>query len=144
MSKIKRKGAYDYEKEWHQDASCLVVPKVAEQVLLFDKPLRETLYNWSDKMDFMIRRRVPRGSTLELCIDNAVIPMDNTLRYYVSTSGGRLVKTMPPLPGKEERRRFDQEKGWKVWPCNDISTATAPIDYRYYEQEIEKLTLGVM
>ena len=32
--KVKRKGCYEYEQEWHQNHSALVVPKVAEKVLL--------------------------------------------------------------------------------------------------------------
>ncbi len=142
---VKRKGAYEYDIEWHQDGSMLVVPAVAEQVLIHGAPLRETLIQWSNKLDFMGRIRVPRNSRLELHIDGAVVPLENTQRYYVSTSGGQMVKVMPPLAKKPDVwRQFKQEAGWKVWPCNDIREATAPIDYDYYHQEIEKLVLGVM
>ena len=60
--KVKRKGAYEWKKEWHQDASALVIPKVAEQVLLHDAPLIQTLHEWHDIMDFMMRIKVPAGA----------------------------------------------------------------------------------
>ncbi len=145
MGKIKRKGAYEHDIEWHQNGSMLVVPKVAEQVLIYDKPLRETLMQWPDRLDFMGRIKVPRNSRLELHIDDAIIPLENTQRYYVSTLGGQMVKVMPPLPKKpDEWRHFKQEAGWKVWPCNNLKEATAPINYDYYQQEIEKLVMPVI
>lgn len=142
--KIKRKGAYDYEALWHQDASSLVIPKVAEQVLIYDKPLRETLMNWSDRMDFMSRVKVPRGSRLVMQKDGIDVPLENTQRYYVSQGGGHMFKIMPPLKGKTEWRRIGVESGWTVCPCNDIKDATLPINYEYYIGECEKLCLSVM
>ena len=53
----KRKGRYEYDLEWHQNHSALVVPKVAEKVLVEGAPIRETLEQWPDIMDFMIRVR---------------------------------------------------------------------------------------
>ena len=142
--KVKRKGAYEWKKEWHQDASALVIPKVAEQVLLHDAPLIQTLHEWHDIMDFMMRIKVPRGSRLELRIEDTIQPLENTQRYFVSKSGGQLVKIMPPLKGKTEWREFRQEAGWKVFPCNKLGSKLPRVDYDYYQQEIEKLTLGVM
>lgn len=142
--KVKRKGAYEWKKEWHQDASALVVPKVAEQVLLHDAPLVQTLHEWHDIMDFMLRIKVPRNSRLEFRIEDTIQPLENTQRYFVSKSGGQLVKIMPPLKGKTEWREFRQEAGWKVFPCNKLGSKLPRVDYDYYQQEIEKLTLGVM
>jgi hypothetical protein len=31
-----------------------------------------------------------------------------------------------------------------VCPCNDVSTATLPVDYSYYIQEVEKLVLPLL
>lgn len=143
--KVKRKGRYEYDLEWHQDASALVVPKVAEQVLLHNKPIAETVSNWPDFMDFMLRKKVNRGSRLVLIKNGVETPLENTQRYYVSIGGGEMVKIMPPLaknPGVE--RRFAIEKGWTVQPCNNLSDMASPIDYRWYINEVEKLVLGVM
>jgi len=141
----KRKGAYEWDKEWHQDQSALVVPKVAEMVLVHGAPVRETVENWPDKMDFMCRVKVNKGSSLILHQNGVDRPLDTTQRYYVSKGGGQLFKRMPPLARTPTVwRRNAIESGWTVCPCNDIRDATLPIDHSYYIREIEKLTLGVM
>jgi hypothetical protein len=135
---VKRKGRYEYDVEWHQDASALVVPKVAEKVLLEGTPIRMVVEEWSDKMDFMKRVKIPRSSYLR----GDDKPLPNMLRYYVARGGVSLTKTMPPLAKKPGVwRHFSIESGWKVCPCNNIADATLPIDYDYYVCEVEKLVL---
>ena len=34
MGKIKRKGAYEYDIQWHQDSSALIVPKAMQITFL--------------------------------------------------------------------------------------------------------------
>jgi len=145
--KVKRKGAYEYDLGWHQNASALVVPKVAELALLKGWGIRETVTGWPNMMDFMLRAKIPRSSRLVITYPNDSeneYPLQNLTRYYVSKEGGTMVKIMPPLPKNPDKwRRFEQQKGWKVQPCNDIKDATAPIDYEYYIREVEKLVLGM-
>ena len=146
--KVKRKGAYEYEMEWHQNHSALVVPKVAEKVLLEGAPIRETVENWPDIMDFMLRVKVPRSSSLVIEYreqwGDTQFPLQNTTRYLITEDGGHLFKQMPPLKGKELWRQIGVEAGWKVTPCNDITEAQgARVDYDYYVQEVEKLVNGL-
>jgi len=152
--KVKRKGCYEYKREWHQDHSAIVVPKIAEKVLLEGAPIRETVENWPDKMDFMARVKVPRSSTLVYTTPawgDQWFLLPNTCRYYISPNGVHLFKVMPPLakkPGEwrrkpDEWRRIGVESGWGVCVCNDINDAVEPIDYSYYVREIEKITLGL-
>lgn len=144
--KIKRKGRYDYEAEWHQNASKLVVPKVAEQVLIHNKPIRQTVEEWQDLHDFMLRVKAPKGSRFVMETGWGDLPItDRTVRYYVATEGANMVKIMPPLakrPGVE--RRIGVESGWKVRTCNNIAEAIVPINHNYYIAEVEKLVLGVL
>jgi len=137
--KVKRKGAYEYKTLWHQNASALVVPKVAEKVLLEGAPIRQTIEQWPDRMDFMLRVKVPRSSHL-LWGDDKV---QNTTRYYVAKGGKALTKVMPPLKGKTEWRRIGIESGWTVQVCNDMRDAVLPIDFDWYVQETEKLCLSL-
>ena len=146
--KVKRKGAYEYDMEWHQNHSALVVPKVAEKVLLEGAPIRETVENWPDIMDFMLRVKVPRSSNLVIEYrENGTeqqFPLQNTTRYLITKTGGHLFKQMPPLKGKELWRQIGVEAGWKVTPCNDVSEARgARVDFDYYVQEVEKLVNGM-
>ncbi len=145
MGQVKRKGAFEYDLDWHQNGSMLVIPKVAEQVLIHGAPIRETVMNWPDKYDFFGRVKVPRNSRLVGVADGVDTPLENTQRYYVSEGGVSLVKIMPPLAKKPDVwRRIGVESGWTVCPCNDVRDAVLPINYEFYIQEIEKLTLGVM
>jgi hypothetical protein len=141
----KRKGAYEYDMDWSQNHGGMVIAKVAEKVLVESAPIRDTIEQWPDIMDFMLRTKVPRSSHLGLERDGVTVRLQNTTRYYVAEGGGQLVKYMPPLAKKPGQwRKFAVESGWGVQPCNDIKDAgKLPVDFDYYVQEIEKLTLGL-
>lgn len=141
---VKRKGAYEWDIEWHQNASALVVPKVAEKVLLDNAPIRKTVEEWPDLMDFMLRTKVPRSSYLTLEFPDNTYQLQNITRYYIAHGGGRLFKQMPPLKGKYQWRRIGVESGWEVQACNDMQNALRlPINFNYYINEVEKLCLGL-
>lgn len=139
----KRKGAYEYNMGWHQNAGGLVIAKVAEKVLVEGAPIRETVEQWPDIMDFMLRTKVPRSSHLGLEVDGVTVRLQNTTRYYIAKGGGRMFKWMTPLAKKPgEWRKIGVESGWGVQPCNDIKDAgKLPVDFDYYVKEVEKLVL---
>ena len=141
----KRKGAYEYNVGWHQNAGGLVIPKVAEKVLVEGAPIRQTVEQWPEIMDFMLRAKVPRSSHLAIERDGVTSQLQNTTRYYVAEGGGQLVKYMPPLAKKPGQwRKFAVESGWGVQPCNDIKDAgKLPVNFNYYVQEVEKLCLSL-
>ena len=135
----KRKGRYEWKVGWHQNAGGLVIPKVAEKVLVEDAPIRQTVENWPDRMDFMLRTKVPRNSYLQWGDEQ----VQNITRYYIAKGGKPLKKWMPPLKGKTEWRQIAVNSGWTVQVCNDIKDAVLPIDYEYYINEVEALCLGL-
>jgi len=143
--KVKRKGAYEYKMGWHQNAGGLVVPKVAEKVLIDGAPIRETVEQWPHIMDFMLRTKVPRSSYLAIEHDGVASQLQNVTRYYIAKDGGHLFKWMPPLKAKPGVwRKIGVESGWGVQPCNDIQDAgKLPVDFDYYIREVEKLCLGL-
>lgn len=146
---VKRKGAYEWQagslyengyNGWNQDASFLVVPKVAEKVLTDGVYIRDTVVNWPDVMDFMIRIKVPRSGYL-MWGDEKV---QNTTRYLVTTDGKPLVKWLEPNVNKdpEKWRAFSQEGGKNVTVCNRLTGSEQfTIDHEYYIAEIEKLVM---
>lgn len=140
--KVKRKGCFEYDKEWHQDSSALVVPKVVEQVLIHGAPIRETVIGWPDMMDFMIRVKVPRSSKLIYSDEHKNRQVENIQRYYISKEGGKLFKVMPPLKGQTADRWFDVQKDRNVCICNDIKDAVLPVEYEWYIEEVRKLCLS--
>jgi hypothetical protein len=142
---VKRKGAYEYAMGWHQNHSALIIPKVAEKVLVEGVPIRQTVETWPDKMDFMLRTKVPRSSHLAVEYPGQEpIKIQNVTRYYVAQGGGHLFKWMPPLKTKPDQwRKIAVESGWGVCVCNKIEDATLPINYDYYIKEVEALCLGL-
>jgi hypothetical protein len=152
--KIKRKGAYEYQMskdggtlDWNQDHSSLVVQKVAEQALVYGKPIRETIENWPNLMDFMIRAKVPKSSYLVIELESKEYKLPNLNRVYVAKGGGRLFKWMPPLKKNPDQwRKIGFLSGWGVQVCNDLKVLKnnpLPVDYDYYVRECEKLVFGL-
>ena len=143
--KVKRKGRYEYDVDWHQDASALIVPKVAERVLLQGHSIMQTLRDWPDKMDFMLRAKIPRTSRLVYIDEHGEHQCQNIERYYMSKSGGSLTKIMPPLSKSPlEWRRIRIQSGHTVCLCSDLMDATMPVDYDWYCHEVEKLVLPLL
>jgi len=147
--KVKRKGAYEWERVqnggtlgWHQNHSALVVPMAAETALVDGVPVRDYVLNHDDLMDFMLRVKVPRSSSLVLC-DGAggERPLQHVTRYYVSKSGGSLVKIMPPLARTPDKvRRIGVSVGWAVQEANSMDGVRGTdINMEYYINEAEKL-----
>jgi len=143
--KVKRKGAYQYEDlGFHQNQGGLVIPMAAEFELLGKGTVEEFICQHDNKWDFLLRTKVPRSSKLFLVDeDGREVQQQNICRYYVSTSGGNLVKVMPPLAGKEDQgdRRFGIEVGYKVLTCNKVPSKLQDIDFEYYIQQANKLLL---
>lgn len=160
--KVKRKGAYCYETPldnpdtgevtWNKNFSSLVVPKIAEKILINGGNIMDELRQHRDFMDFMCLVKVPKSSRLVINHDTFVgdgdYSLQNLTRYYISTTGGELIKLMPPTgamikQGKVNTRRISVNKGWKVCVCSNIEGAVEPINYDYYVNEIEKLVMGL-
>lgn len=90
--KLKRKGCYEYQLDWHQNHSALVVPMAAEAALVRGVDVAEFIRNHDDVLDFMLRTKVPRNSRLEWGGEQ----VQNIARYYISINGRPLEKVMPP------------------------------------------------
>jgi hypothetical protein len=119
--KLKRKGAYEYEKQLHQDQSALIVQKAAEAHLVHGANIEEFIKNHDDIFDFMLRTNVPRSSRLVLEFDeNNHEELQNITRYFIAKEGGQLIKIMPPLKNKFEDRLIKIEDGFNVIPMNEM------------------------
>lgn len=137
--KVKRKGAYEYEMDWHQDPSALVVPKTVEMHLTTGVPVEDLIRIHWDPFDFMLRAKVPRSSRLV----HGDQQIQNTSRYYITKEGPSLVKIMPPLakngPDAPERR-IGIAVGWSVGICNKAANFDwDQLNYDYYIAEARKL-----
>jgi len=156
--KVKTKGAYelpDYKKEgyksiafekhgWHKNHSAFVIPLAAVEFLVNDKPIEDTIMNWDNPYDFLLRTKVPRSSRLVLCYDDGTeVLQQNICRYYPSKDGGKLIKVMPPLEGSDEYRRIGIDTDYNVKTCNSISDFNwKDLDYSYFINEAKKLLMS--
>lgn len=147
--KIKRKGAYEYEElDWHKNQSALVIKMAAVHELLEQGTAEQFIRNHKNEYDFMLRTKVPRSSKLVLVDEfGNDQPLQNICRYYPSTTGGgKLVKLMPALPGKESEgdRRLSIDKEWNMTPCNNMVDFSWNINYDYYISEAKKLVDAIL
>lgn len=94
--KVKRKGAYEYKLEWHQNHSSLIIPKAAEAALVHGEDIEQFIKQHDDIFDFMLRTKVGRKDKLML---NGSIQLQNITRYYIAKQGGTLSKISPPVKG---------------------------------------------
>ena len=136
---VKRKGAFEFERGWHQNQSALVIPRAAFGHLVYGYPIDEAIRNHPNMFDFMLRTKVRRNSRLQIEYGpHSVSDLQNVTRYYIGHHGGKLIKIMPPAPGGTEERRIGIDKDWLAVPMNTMSEVR-DINYDYYIEEANKL-----
>lgn len=142
------KGAYEYQDlKWEKDHSMLCVPKAAEQYLVNQKPIMESLTE-SPVESFFIGKRAKSGGRFEIRHvyneedQTGEIMTENfsrTIRYLITNEGGYLFK-------KEENAinasRIDSP--WRVKNMMDVrgidlETLRPLINYKFYEAETKRL-----
>lgn len=158
---VKHKGAYVFGKnkntdgeyrndelDWHKNQSALVVKMAASHELLGKGNAEDFIMAHDDPFDFMLRTKVPRSSRLVLLNEETgeEKPLQNICRYYPSVNGGKLVKLMPALEGKEAEgeRRMSIDSKWNVTPCNNMDDFSWGINYQYYIDEARKLVNAIL
>ena len=145
---VKHKGAYVFEKlEWHKNQSALVVKMAASHELLGKGKAEDFIRSHDDPFNFMLRTKVPRTSSLVLVQEDGFeVDLQNICRYYPSHEGGKLIKIMPALEGKESEgpRRLGIDAKWNVTPCNNMDDFSWGINYDYYIEEAQKLIDAIL
>lgn len=149
--KLKNKGCYVHDLEWHKNHSHKIVAKAAEAVLIHGANVREFICGQSHSMyDFMGKAKVPRNSKLLSVVDDTDTEEQRISRYFVSKEGVSLVKLMPPLnkaldvdPNAPWRRiGVAPTTGWKCTIINQIPREAwfwSNIDYSFYIEEVNKI-----
>jgi len=147
MKKLKLKGAYAYEREWHKDHSALIVPKAAVEHMVNGTDLAAFIFSHTDPFDFMIRGKVNRDCTLHMVYQNGYQEqLANTIRYYVSNTGGALIKRSIPkgVPGTWKRKTkitdeyYEQILTEIIGQPGDQDVAGVPHDTRIHTKKKSK------
>ena len=106
-NKLKLKGAYNYNIEYHKDPSALVIPKAVEAYMVHGQCIDDFIKNHTDKFDFCLRAKVPKTNKLVMRYPdfNLDVPLQQITRYFVTNTGGFLIKIAPPrgIPGTFKR-----------------------------------------
>lgn len=144
---LKRKGAYEYKREWHKDHSALVVVKAVEAHLVRGEDIAAFIFSHSDPFDFMIRGKVNRDCSLHMVYQNGYQEqLANTIRYYVSNTGGALIKRSIPkgVPGTWKRKTkitdeyYEQILTEIIGQAGDQDIAGVPHDTRIHTKKKSK------
>ena len=144
---LKRKGAYEYKREWHKDHSALVVVKAVEAHLVRGEDISAFIFSHSDPFDFMIRGKVNRDCSLHMVYQNGYQEqLANTIRYYVSNTGGALIKRSIPkgVPGTWKRKTkitdeyYEQILTEIIGQPGDQDVAGVPHDTRIHTKKKSK------
>lgn len=144
---LKRKGAYEYKREWHKDHSALVVVKAVEAHLVRGEDIAAFIFSHTDPFDFMIRGKVNRDCSLHMVYQNGYQEqLANTIRYYVSNTGGALIKRSIPkgVPGTWKRKTkitdeyYEQVLTEIIGQPGDQDVAGVPHDTRIHTKKKSK------
>lgn len=170
--KIKRKGAMfiyvirDGELEYHKNHSSLVIQKALEQYFIHNVSPEKYILEQADVYDFfkrvklkgnckLVKRKIdliPIEKTKKTKIQryNEIIleekPLPKITRYYVSKTGWRFIKILPPL--KSSKTYLDRESNIEVdvlcTNCNILSKERldfikTDIDYNWYINQVNKI-----
>lgn len=165
--KVKRKGVYNPEREWHQNHSMPVVRHAAEAAMMRGANVEEFIAGHTEPWDFLMRLDLTKASYLQLDDGST---HKGIIRYYVSPTGRSAVKHMPKtttrIHGRGHAECFGHRGSWccsacytffrtkKEWEEHaDLAHASKitlaqqydgePIDYdmRYYAGEARKLVI---
>lgn len=138
---VKRKGAYEFDIEWHQNHSALVVKKAAAAHITEGVDIREFIENHEHEHDFMLRTKVPKSSRLVEDHGYMEYSLQNVSRYYITKEGPSLVKIMPPLPkNPDKERRIGINIGCSIKEANHFTGVDRKaISFDWYVEQAQAL-----
>lgn len=139
---VKRKGAYEYNVQWHQNHSALIVKRAAEAAIVKGDNIRDFMVQHTDDYNFLLRTKVPRSSKLVADYGYGLEEqLQNITRFFIAKDGPELVKVMPPLPKKPDQwRRMAVNKGLSVQECNHYTGIDrSKLNLDWYVEQAEKL-----
>ena len=99
------------------------------------------LKSWADPFDFFEVAKAPRGGGRMETDDGQVLT--KSTRFYVSTTGVKLIAVHPPLAGETDDRRKEVNKNKRHTICNRVAAdfRMRDLDVDYYYQKVRKLII---
>lgn len=76
---------------WHKDLGNIVSTRAAVYEMVYGVPAQQFIYSHTDPFDFMLRYKTKKSDKLYIGGEQ----VQNTMRYYMSKTGGPMVKIAP-------------------------------------------------
>jgi hypothetical protein len=135
----KEKGCFlkevDLKKAYHMP----IVAKALHAYYMEGVPVKDTLNNCKDIMEFCISQKTGFGYTVELHTQKGIQELQKTNRFFISKTGGRLIKRTSGSGYK----RIGLHVGRLVTILNDFDPAVPfnkyNVDLNFYEKEVMKI-----
>lgn len=136
--KTKEKGAFlkevDLKKSYHMP----IVAKALYGYFIKGVPVRETLENCKDIMEFCISQKSGNNFGIEIHSNRGIEKLQKTNRFFISKKGGRLIKR-----DKYSNKLIGLHVGRLVSVLNNYDSntpfATYDVDLSFYEKEVMKI-----
>lgn len=146
--KLKVKGEYVYEigEDFHKKFNYRISRKAAVDFLMYDKPIRESIYSCKNLYWFCGSERFKNRESEGFWLDNNLneTPTQENVRFYASKGGLSLRKRY--VNGKSKGSVEKVEVGQTLTEANYIETNELPknIDYLFYERYARQLCNAVV
>lgn len=134
----KEKGAFlkdiDLKKSYHMP----IVPKCLYAYFIKGIPVKETLENCDDIMEFCISQKTGKNFEMELHTAKGIEKLQKTNRFYVSKKGGVLYKK-----DRYSNKMIGLYVGRTISLLNDYNSSIPfseyEVDFSFYEKETQKI-----
>ncbi len=146
--KVKEKGDFETEKEIYKDQSMKIVPIAVREYFVNKTPIEQTINDCKDIKLFMMGKRAKTGNLSFRKIEGMEVinqKLPKNMRYYVSRSGGSIVKVLKGSDGKE--KLVNTHVGYVVTLFNkwlDKPFDEYNVNKTFYIREAYKLLDGVL
>ena len=134
----KEKGAFLQDVDLKKAYKMPVVQRALYQYFINDIPIKETLSNCKDILDFCISQKTGSDFEVELHDVNGITKLQKTNRFYISTTGGSFIKR-----SRTSGKMIGLYTGNTVQVLNDYDENKPfeeyNVDLYFYEKEAQKM-----
>ena len=140
--KVKYKGVFEIDKEYHKDNSFKIIPYALSEYYVKGIPVEDTIKNHTNIYDFCGRQKFGRDSYgsihyIDMVNDNPIekcVHQQKNVRYYISNKGCTFIKNYKK--GTNEVIN----KGYQVTIFNKyVNKDDYNINYNFYIKECNKI-----
>jgi hypothetical protein len=130
-NKVKNKGLFEIEKEYHKDNSFKIVPIALQEFFVNNIDIETTVKNHTNIYDFCGRVKSKHDSWYMMNNEK----QQKNVRYYVSKDGGKLLKKYKDGRTAEVHVDYRSTVANKIYDDKDYDD----INYTFYVKECYKI-----